>query len=111
MFKNLNELSEREHEIIHECLKAAQMEEFFPSWEFETLFGFPREYLNVTIKNWLNGQCSHEDKKIVRQVLNQLLGYPHGMDKEWGSYISAPFQELLVILEKFKLLTRDTTQS
>ena len=82
-------LTERERQTVFECLCAAEREEFFPEWEFETLFGITRNQLSGVRKNWpeVDTHESEVDAALVGSM-NHLLGYPHGQDERWDSYIT-----------------------
>jgi len=55
-----SELTERAREIVAGCLAATVQEEFFPEWEFQTLFGVDRsvvEWPSVDTEDWTVRGC------------------------------------------------------
>jgi hypothetical protein len=75
-------LSVEEVKMLKGSLRAALDERIFPEWEFHTLTGFNRE----AVKRLLDFNGTHEldstDALLLKSVLVNLLGYPHGMEKE-----------------------------
>lgn len=79
----LEDLPEREREIIRRCLIEALNGPLFPDWEFQTLFGLEREDLQEVVDRWPDLDSSQPmDHLAINNSLNNLLGYPHG---QWDS--------------------------
>ncbi len=95
------ELSERDRQTIGECLSAAAQKEFFPEWEFETLFGISRRQLFAVRDKWPNVDADEENvSAAVIGALNHLLGYPHMQDARWNKHISVGPDAIRLILDK-----------
>jgi hypothetical protein len=96
-------LEESERGIIRQCLRAAADGPFFPDWEFETLFGLGRNELKDILEIWPDVDESEEKVQIaINNTLNNLLGYPHGCEKEWHQFITASAKQVQVIFEKWR---------
>jgi|GEM_PF-5862702 len=94
-------LSKHEQKIIFECLCAAEKENFFSIWDFETLFGIYRNQLSAVRAAW--PEVDMQDAVVsaaVMGALNQLLYYPHGQDAIWDQYISVQPKVVQLILDK-----------
>ena len=89
------ELTERQKEIIGECLHAAANGPFFPDWEFHTLFGLVREEVASVAASWPQ---THADEETIFLAINNalvnLIGYPIDSEEQWDSYISVPRAEV-----------------
>lgn len=84
-------LSELEKQTIFECLCAAEREELFPEWEFETLFGITRKQLSSVREKWPEVDARHPDiGAALIGAMSHLLGYARVSDGSWGRYISVP---------------------
>lgn len=100
-----DELSERDRQTVGECLHAAEQEDFFPEWEFETLFGISREQLSIVREKWPDVDICHADiGAAVIGSMNHLLGYPHGQDARWNKYISVGPDAIQMTLNKLLTL-------
>jgi hypothetical protein len=94
-------LTERDQQTVSECLRAAEQEDFFPEWEFETLFGMSRNQLSVVRNQWPDVDfCNPDVGAAVIGALNHLLGYPHGQDARWTRYISVGPDAIKLTLDK-----------
>lgn len=94
-------LSPREQKTVLECLRAAEQEEFFPKWEFETLFGISRRQLSEVRENWPD--VDTHDPVVTAAVigaLNHILGYPRSQNGNWLTYISVGPEAVKSALEK-----------
>jgi hypothetical protein len=97
----ISTLSDREKQIVLECLFAAEQEEFFPEWEFETLFGMTRSQLAGVRKNWPKVDTTQPDVgAAIVSSMNHLLGYPHAQDGRWEKYISVQSDAVQSIMDK-----------
>ena len=91
--------------MIAECLCASEQEEFFPEWEFKTLFGISREQLIAIREEWPDVDISHQVVgSAVIGALNHLLGYPHPQDTQWNQYISVEPDAIKLTLDKLLAL-------
>ena len=101
MFNFSEALSEQDLRTVKQCLHASTEGDFFPDWEFETLFGTGREMVRVAYNEWPAGTMAEEDIGCaVVSALNNLLGYPHGKESEWGKYISVSPEEVKKTLDR-----------
>lgn len=97
----LLELSDEEITIVGQCLRAAVEGPFFPDWEFQTLIGFSRDQVQQLAMRWPSrGADDGDTANAVIGVLNNLVGYPHGEESAWGSFISAGPAVVSSVLEK-----------
>jgi hypothetical protein len=97
----VDELSERDRQTVGECLRAAEQEDFFPEWEFETLFGISRKEVSIVREKWPDVDISQVDVgAAVIGAMNHLLGYPHGQDLLWKKYISVGPDAIQLTLDK-----------
>lgn len=80
-------LSSREKDIVGQCLRAAAAGPFFDAWEFQTLMGVSREDVRRIASVRQESLIDDEDEWVVRNVLNNLLGYPHEQQAAWRSQI------------------------
>lgn len=100
-----SELNNRDVKIVSECLAATVEGDFFPEWEFESLFGVSRELVHQASTAWPDVDSS--DREITDAIigsLNNLLGYPHRKEEDWARYISVPPAEVKVVLDKLLAL-------
>lgn len=101
----VDKLSERERQVVGECLRAAEQEAFFPECEFETLFGISREQLSAVREKWPDVDICHADVgAAIIGAMNHLLGYPRGQDAQWNKYISSPPAGIKLTLDKLLAL-------
>jgi hypothetical protein len=95
------QLTKREHELVTGCLAATVRGDFFPDWEFETLFGVSRSTVERVMTAWPAVDPQDEDVGAsVAGALNHLLGYPHGRYKELAEYTSASPDEIRRTLDR-----------
>jgi hypothetical protein len=91
----LEMLTERDHEIIRQCLRAAADGPFFPDWDFHTLFGFDRTYFRTLAHSY----AAAEDVPVhlgiaVHNSLNNLLGCPTDRPGDLPAWVNASPQEI-----------------
>jgi len=74
--------------IIRDAMRAAVEGPFFPEWEFHTIMGVERKQMRAVLEAWPL-QTVDDDTFICATInaLNNLIGYPHGMDKELLAYV------------------------
>lgn len=96
-----NVLSEREAGIVGQCLRAAVEGSFFPDWEFLTLFGVERSTVAEVLASWPEEELDAETVgACVVGALNNLLGYPHGDEKQLRAFVFAQPDEVRLTLHK-----------
>ena len=100
----LNDLTDDERRVVHECLRAAVKGPFFPMWEFHTLFGLEHQEVADIALGPLPLDDTREDVKIaINNALNMLTEYPHKCgEKIWRHFIHVPPDEVRRILKKWK---------
>jgi hypothetical protein len=97
---HLQTLTDDEKRVVFECLRAAVDGPFFPEWEFPSLFGLQRSELAKIVEALPDIDDSDERVSLaINDVMNNLLGYPHGQDSVWAQFISAPRTEVRRVLE------------
>lgn len=105
----LAEMSEREVQIIGECLSAAANGPFFPDWEFATLFGLQRDKVAEIASTWPVISPHEIDAGVADQAINNtfiwLFWYPHKLMKRWTEYISATPRESYDLYQRWRHLT------
>ena len=106
MKKALEKLTDEEKQIIGECLRAAAFGPFFPDWEFHALFGVGRDEAIRVAESWPNvEETDISASYLINDSINNLLGYPHRKQNDWGNYISASSDKVYGILNRFRTLT------
>jgi len=99
----LTGLSDQEVQTIGECLRAAAFGEFFPDWEFHTLFGLERDKAKRIATQWPHVDWSDKNVELmIINSMNNLLGYPHGKQHEWGQHLSVPQDVVKATLRKLR---------
>jgi hypothetical protein len=94
-------LEKADLDVVKDCLKAAVDGPFFPEWEFQTLIGVDRDTVRSVYRAWPEKTVSSEDYGCaIIGSMNNLVGYPHGYDAEWGKYISASPDEVSELIVK-----------
>lgn len=96
----LRDLSGEEADIVGQCLWAAVEGPFFPDWEFQTLMGVSREDVRALARKWQSGGCGDEDADTIVNVLNNIVGYPHGEEAAWSSFITVKPNVVSTVLDK-----------
>jgi hypothetical protein len=92
-------LTENEHGLIRECLRATADGPFFPDWEFSTIMGVDRETVRKVGQDWPERTVPQVDFQCaVQNALNNLIGYPHKLDDVWSEYISASPTQVRALL-------------
>ena len=98
-------LTKLQIQTIGECLRAAAYGPFFPSGEFDAIFGLSRSQVVLVADEWpivvQNADISHT---AVSNTLNNLIGYP--IKKElmlaWEEFISADREDLRKLFQDWK---------
>lgn len=95
-------LSEEDLQVIKECLDAAVVGPFFPDWEFSTLMGFDRNDVAAIAATWPETSDRDAQRDAVNNVLNLLLGYPHGHWSDWHEYSTATPEQIARVLARWR---------
>jgi hypothetical protein len=99
-FKNL---TKKEKEVVVECLKASVNGPFFDDDDFHMLFGLYRNEVLPIIEGLPDIDDSDElTMRAINNSLNNLIGFPHNKEEDWGKYISVSPAELEKIFKKWK---------
>jgi hypothetical protein len=99
----LASLTEREKQVVFECLRAASDGPFFPDWEFHTLFGLERAQVRAIAAAVPQIDDSEGDTELaIHNAMGQLLGYPRQQETAWSQYISASHQEVHRVFDKWR---------
>src|SRR5260370_15536639 len=101
---SLASLSDKERDVVRQCLRAAVESPFFPDWEFHTIFGLERDEVKRVLLSW--PELDETDESVVVAInnsFNNLLGYPSQNKQElWPKYLSVSGIELARIFDKWK---------
>lgn len=101
-------LSPAEVETVRHALRASAEGGFFVDGEFETLFGVGREIVWKVYEVWPQRTVSPEEFSCaVLGSLNQLMGYPHGMDTELLQYVPEGRVAMQRALDRLKPLVSE----
>jgi len=105
----LADLTETEQNIVGQCLRAAADGPFFDDAVFHTLFGLSRDEVRdiadrfPDIDEFDEEPTGCDDSWLaINNTFANLLGYPHGQESTWDSYISVSEDEVARIFEKWK---------
>ncbi len=98
----------RDVAVLGECLRAAVDGPFLrdaraldPWWELHTLVGATHDTLTVLAREWSPAHLEAPDvRAIAGNVVNALLGYPHGMENELPRWVTASRDELTALLQR-----------
>jgi heme-degrading monooxygenase HmoA len=91
--------------ILAGCLRATVYSNFFPEWEFHTIFGVTREEVKTIYQQWPNVDFSDENVILaVHNMVNNLTGYPIAAEEleRWADYISISRKELAARFPEFR---------
>ncbi len=100
---SLADLEQSEREVVRQCLNAAVNGPFFPDWEFHTLFGLERIEVKSVLESWPKLDETKEEVQVaINNTLNNLLGYPHGCEREWPQFISVSSNEVKRVFKKWR---------
>ncbi|MFF1482128.1 hypothetical protein ACFVYD_32020 [Streptomyces sp. NPDC058301] len=95
-------MTEHDLQIIKECLDAAVNGPFFPDGQFHTLMGFTRDEVASIAAAWPQSLDPGEQDDAVNNVLNMLLGYPHGYESRWQEYSAATPAQIAQTLARWR---------
>lgn len=95
-------MSEDELRVIAECLDAAVRGPFFSERDFHALMGSHRADVARIRADWPQAGNSEDQDVAVRNVLNNLLGYPHRQWDRFGEYSSATPRRIAEVLTRWR---------
>ncbi|MCG6154090.1 hypothetical protein [Leptospira bandrabouensis] len=97
-------LQEKDISIIREILHATANGPFFKdNWEFSIIFGVTFEEFSQVAANWPKNSLPEETVSLaINNCFNNLLGFPHGCEKNWNEWISISEAELKVVFERWR---------
>jgi len=101
-----DELTEREKQIIGECLDALVNGSFIPDWEFSILCGQKRDEVAQLASIYPNEEDSKDMKYAINNAMNNLTGYPHRKDEELARRVSVSRDEISAIYAKWHRLKK-----
>ena len=93
-------LTDSESGVIKKCLIETIQCSYFDDNEFSTLIGCNRGRVSEIEKNWPAVTNTKENYSIIINCLNNLLGYPHGKNRQLYSFIKTDEKNLDNLLEK-----------
>jgi hypothetical protein len=98
-------LTDDQRDLVKQCLRAAVDGPYFPDWEFGTLIGATRDEIREIIASW--PEVPKDKLYLVRSVLGNLQGYPHGEEVriEGGLIVSE------TVLEQLRVKLKGVTQA
>jgi hypothetical protein len=94
-------LDPQELEIAKLSLDATVVGDFFPDWEFQTLFGLSREDVRAVAERWPENLCDPVTETAVFNALTNLHGYPHRLEGDLAKFGLAA-ETIKVVLDKLK---------
>ncbi len=99
----LDDLSEAYRKVVSECLHASANGPFFADWEFHTLFGLERSRVAEIASRWPDVDDSDDDVRLaINNAMNNLLGYPHGLESVWSDHISVGLADVARVYAKLR---------
>lgn len=105
----LPDLNKEEVDVVGQCLRASVYGPFFDDIEFQTLFGVSREEAKVVADQFsdvdeFDDSTGNNDDAwlVVNNAFANLLGYPHGKESSWSTFISVTPQQVRRIYEKWR---------
>jgi hypothetical protein len=99
----LTDLDASERRVVFECLRATASGPFFPDWEFHTLIGLERSDVQAIVDAWPSINETDENVSLaINNSMNNLLGYPHGRERDWPQYISVSPVQVRRIFAKWR---------
>jgi hypothetical protein len=98
----IERLSPSDIQVVRECLSAAVHGPFIPDWEFRTLIGLTSDEVDAVLAAWPAATEGEAQDIAVNNVLNNLLGYPHGLWAQWSDYVSVEPAEVASVLARWR---------
>lgn len=100
----INLQTDHDKQMALNCLKISMNEDFFPDWEFSALFGLTKDEVKNIIENWRSVDLSNEDVQLaINNAFANLIGYPHGQEKNLRDLLSISTVELEEIYNRVKV--------
>lgn len=88
-------------DLIRDCLRAAVEGPFFPEWEFETIMGVDRASMRAVLQAWPKQTVDDDSFECATvNALNNLIGYPHGMDEALLHHLPAGYGGIVATLRR-----------
>lgn len=95
--------SREDRDLIRRCLEACQDRRFFEDVEFETLFGLTRPAFCAAARRWTeHGRIAPQIESAILSALNNLLGYPHGMDDRLQAEFGVSREQLGEVFRRWR---------
>ena len=88
-------------QVFKEALSAVVNGPFIPEWEFSILFGVERIEVSRVLEALPESLTTKEGKDAIAGAVNNLVGYPHGLDNLWSQYITVSREELWEIYQEW----------
>lgn len=106
MTEAVDRLAESDRDLVRSALVAAVEGPYFPDWEIGTLLALDRDELRAVLAAWpaatavVTWEADAERVQFVavNNVLNNLIGYPHGEWKRLSSELGADAEDLVRLL-------------
>jgi hypothetical protein len=99
-------LDQQEIALVKAALRATADGEFFPDWEFQTLFGISRNEMREVARQWPMNRSNPTTEAAVCNALTNLLGYPHKMENELAKF-GLPADGIRAVLFKLEMHEHD----
>ncbi|MEV7358070.1 hypothetical protein [Kitasatospora sp. NPDC091276] len=100
----IERMTEQELRIIEQCLDAAVNGPFFEDWEFHTLMGVTRDEIAAVAASWPSPPTAPDgEDDVVHSVLNNLLGYPHGVEARWHEYLTPTREQVARVRDRWHI--------
>lgn len=96
------DLSVEDEALIRRCLQLAADGPYFPDWEFQTLFGRTRGQVRTIASTWPNVDNLALANLAVNNAMNNLTGYPHGLDTRLESETGATLEHIRTVFGKWR---------
>ncbi|NUW40625.1 hypothetical protein [Nonomuraea rhodomycinica] len=74
----------------------------FEDWEFDTLMGLTRDEVAAIPTSWPHVDDADARDVAVNNVLNNLLGHPHGYARRSHEFFSAAPEEVADVLTRWR---------
>lgn len=92
-----------EKDVARKCLIVSLDRNFFPDWEFQTLFGLSKKEVAEIVENWDHTDINSEAVQLaVNNAFGNLLGYPHGQEKKLERILGMSRDELKKMFQTIK---------
>lgn len=100
----LKHLTEDETKIVKACMDCvAGGEVILHDFEFQTVMGVDVDEFLAIVEAWPNIDESDDNTRMaISNAINNLLGYPHGMQKRWHEVMPISLDEISRVFRKWK---------